>query len=227
MPMPPLAQPLTTRRLMLLWLSWTVAATLGWILESFNSFYLFPRDYFTIAGAPIDAIDAMSNLGWSLLGISTGLLVGLPQAFTLRHFFGGKKWFLWPLLTSVGLGVFFLIDELTYWEFIVDIKYGLLSWQAIRLFALPGLLIGVMQVPILERKFHGLRWWLWPLFSGIGWMVGRFVWFQAWAPENTFLFISYRGMLHGSIYGLITGLGLVLLLRGTPIPRVKEKAQAF
>ena len=81
---PPPAVPLTTRRLMLLWLWWIVATAVGFAIGWSISLAWFPWE-----------IVPRSNIyqfgGSSLLALTPGIFVGLAQYAILRLFISKQK----------------------------------------------------------------------------------------------------------------------------------------
>ena len=217
MPTPSPALPLTTRRLMLLWLSWTVgsaiANTAAWIIV----FEFNPSEGLLLS------TELLTEVGLDLNYAIQGAYYGLAQWLVLRYFIRGPRWFPWVLITILGAVIGSYVFYGFWWDLITVHGYqDRISAQI----AFPlhyGLVVGVLQAPFLNFRFGLARWWLWPIPSVISVFLGSFVW-EAVAADNSLRPIGLAA--EGLTVGLITGLALVLLLRGTPIPQVKEEAKA-
>ena len=130
--------------------------------------------------------------------------------------FRTKKWFLWALPAAVGNGVSGSLLPLI----------GLGEWY---MSAFQGLLVGAIQILLLVSWCKGGRWWFWPIPCAIAWTAGNISGLSMTADGPFMRYISTVGaythipsLAYGSCVGLITGLALVLLLKGATLPQVKE-----
>ena len=214
--------PLTRRHLMLLWLCWTVATMVSFTIGWSTSLAWFPWQ-------SIPETPNAQRVAYFFEGIPAALWLGLAQYVILRVYIRRVKWVSLLVVSvlghSIGYGVVVLSSysnspasdlfyEPRYWSF--------LGYQE-EYAPLYGLIVGVLQAPVLWVKLKSRRWWLWPVPCAIASTLAGIAWARMQSPVNP----RYVGILaEGAVYGLITGFGLVLLLRGTTIPPVNEEAPA-
>lgn len=178
-----------------LWLSWTLATALGMLLGFLPSIFL------------VNLLD----LQWAriIIPLLAGLLIGLSQWAVLRSYLvesydwvlaGGASW-----AVGYALGLF-LINSLS--------ATGLGAFLG---FALFGVIVAIVQWPLLSREIPNV--WLWILANVIGWSLGfylsqfslnLFINDPAIAPIASTSVVSATS---GLIAGAVTGLALVWIVR--------------
>ena len=155
-------------------------------------------------------------------GLNSSIFVGLSQYVLLRWFIPGEKWPIWIIVTAMGNALGYTVgniiggydvDGTTLRELIPGYA-GLIP-----LYAPTGIVVGIFQAPILWIKMKGKRWWFWPLPCSLAFTFAGIV-----VHAVHFKFTAISMFLEGTVLGSITGLALVLLLIGTPIPKVKEES---
>lgn len=178
-----------------LWLGWTLATAIGMLLG------------FLIAIPLVNLL----NLQWAriIVPLLTGFLIGLSQWAALRSYLiDAADWILaggtsWAVGYALGL---FLINALA------DTILG--GFAGYLLF---GLIVALVQWPILRREIPNL--WAWILANVIGWTLGFYLsqvsldlFFEdpAIAPVASTSVIS---AISGLVAGGITGLALVWIVR--------------
>lgn len=178
-----------------LWLGWTLATAIGMLLG------------LLIAIPLVNLLD----LQWAriIVPLLTGFLIGLAQWAALRSYLiDATDWILaggtsWAVGYALGL---FLINALA------DTILG--GFAGYLLF---GLIIALVQWPILRREIPNL--WAWILANVIGWTLGFYLsqvsldlFFEdpAIAPVASTSVIS---AISGLVAGGITGLALVWIVR--------------
>lgn len=206
-----------------LWLFWFAATALGWAIG------------WTLAGAirePIHRLvgpdfgfvvaeTAAEAATWGL----TGLLVGVGQWLAIRSRIRRAGWWVvatvvaWTLAGSVqrfrAKGMEEIMREMVPW-------IGSFSWRYVRWFdmgmgmlsdGLVGLVIGVVQWPVLRKKVRGAGWWI--VISMLAW-ASIPVLVAILSPilhmpndERMWWLVSLIG---GIIPGIVTATGMVWLL---------------
>jgi hypothetical protein len=178
-----------------LWLGWTLATAIGMLLGQVISIPL------------VNLLD----LQWSrvIVPLLTGFLIGLAQWTALRSYLiDAADWILaggasWAVGYALGL---FLINVLSD-----TVLGGLVGYL------LFGLIIAIVQWPILRREIPNV--WAWILANLIGWTLGFYLsqvslglFFAdpAIAPVAS---ISLISAVSGLVAGGVTGLALVWIVR--------------
>lgn len=178
-----------------LWLAWTLATALGMLIGFLPALLL------------VNVLD----LQWArvIVPLLAGFLIGLAQWAVLRNYLtspadwilaGGTSW-------AVGFALGLLLINL-----LSSTLLG--AWVTYVLF---GVIIAVIQWPILRREIPHL--WMWILANVIGWTAGFYLsqvalnaFFNdpAIPPITSTSFIS---VVTGLVAGAITGVALVLIVR--------------
>ena len=178
-----------------LWVSWTLATALGMLLGFLPSILL------------VNVLD----LQWAriIVPLLAGFLIGLMQWAVLRNYLiEASDWILaggtsWAVGYALGL---FLINSLA--------GTGL---GGIVAYALFGLIVAIVQWPILRREIPSILAWI--LANVIGWTAGFYLsqvsldlFFNdpAIAPVLSTSFIS---TVSGLVAGAVTGIALVWIVR--------------
>jgi hypothetical protein len=103
-----------------------------------------------------------------VIALLVGGLIGFAQWLVLRERLTVNGW--WVVASAVGLGAAFLISVVaSQFEFLSMITRGSGSkiFGSLTFGLLAGLLVGVLQMPLLARRFARTGWWI--LFNAIGW----------------------------------------------------------
>jgi hypothetical protein len=178
-----------------LWLAWTLATAAGMLLG------LLPFIFF------IDNLDVL--LARILVPLWAGLLVGLFQWLVLRPYLTHSvDWVLhggagWALGYALGLLVIQALADF--------------PWGAALAYLVFGLIIAVLQWPMLRREIPSLMAWV--VASVVGWALGAFL---SQAVLNAIaggdevsqvLSTAVIATVTGLVAGAITGLALVWMVR--------------
>jgi hypothetical protein len=178
-----------------LWLGWTLATALGMLLGFLPSLLL------------VNVLD----LPWArvIVPLLAGFLIGLAQWAVLRNYLiesydwvlaGGASW-----AVGYALGLF-LINNLS--------GTGLAGFLG---FALFGLIVAIVQWPLLRREIPNV--WAWILANVIGWSLGFYAGllslnlFFTDPAINPVVSTSAVSVASGLVAGAITGLALVWIVR--------------
>jgi hypothetical protein len=196
-----------------LWLGWTLATAAGMLLG------LLP---FALLFADLDLL-------WVriLLPLWTGFLVGLFQWLVLRPYFThSADWILhggagWALGYALGLLALQAV--------------GGFPFGALLAYLLFGLIVAVVQWPMLRREVPSVAAWV--VASVLGWGFGAFLsqlilnMLIADGAVNQVLNTSVVAVVTGLVAGAITGLALVMMARqpdraDAPAPAGVEQRRA-
>jgi hypothetical protein len=141
--------------------------------------------------------------------IQPGIWLGLAQWLVVRRFLAQAGW--WVLATAVGLALGMGAATVTF-NLSVGIMRGESNEGAIVSFAVCGLIAGIAQWPVLRKSVTHAGWW--PLASTLGHttFLLLFVTISRGLDVSTLSAVP-TGALCGAVYGIITGLPLVWLLR--------------
>jgi hypothetical protein len=185
------------------WLQWVLLSCVGYAVGYLAGFIL-----------------GYLLLGNVMVGIGTGAVTGLMQWLLLRRYIKRSGW--WVPASALGLGVslgvYGIIHLIWRVPFHLGWPLGVLGWGLA--YVLGGLLIGLPQQRILRRSLARSAWWV-PV-SAAGWALSVLgLGIQPIGPGGrhlpTVLIILRNGMaapaVAGIILGVITGAGLVRLLR--------------
>lgn len=203
-------------KLMRLWLSWTIATALGWLLIVYPGLNLRDETIF--------AWNMLPAMAWKLFinTIALGLIVGLLQHLLLRFDTRISNW--WIAISTVsyafGSSLAFLISA-------AGIGLGnprTLSSQGEEFLSMPlaltmltgGALAGLIQAYALKNSFsvhRGQKILLWILGTALGWSLGFFATSYGWRL-NVPLYL--QSAFAGLIIGAVTGMFLLIQLRDEP-----------
>ena len=205
---------LNSRRLMLLWLLWTVVTAVSLSIGAWVNSHLFPWGYIIRIAGEDGAL--------LIQGFSPGIFIGVAQYAVLRWQFPSMRWCPWVIVTALGhalgsgisMALSLATEEVGY---AIPPVYGPLSVY-IWIYTPTGFIPGIAQAPLLWMKFKGARWWLWIPTCTLAAQFAIYVLYVV-SPRT----LPY--LLDGAIYGILTGLALVLLLRGKSIPQAKDDVQ--
>jgi hypothetical protein len=180
-----------------LWLGWALATAAGMVVG------------FLIAVLLVNVLDLDLGLSRVLVPLLVGLLVGFAQWLVLRRYMVSSQD--WVLAGGAGWAVGYALGL-----FIVQSMAGspLGMWIGYILF---GILIGLVQWPILRREIP--RAFTWVIASLVGWAVGAGLSYLivnlliTGDQADLTLVAALDAGLTGLFAGLITGLALYWLVR--------------
>ena len=178
-----------------LWLSWTLATTLGMLVG-----YL-PAALF------INEVD----LGFAriLVPLLSGLLIGFAQWIVLRDYVtNSRDWILnyaggWVVGYWLGLWII---------QFLSKFPFGSLIG-----YLLFGIIVAIFQWPVLRREIPHI--WSWILANILGWTLGAFVGqlfaasLERSTPTTPITITLVAVTITGLVAGAITALALVWIVR--------------
>jgi hypothetical protein len=181
-----------------LWLSWALATGAGMALG------------YLPAALLVNVLDL--GLARVIVPLLVGFLVGFAQWLVLRRYMtDSQDWILaggagWAVGYALGLAII---------QLLANSPFG--TWLGYILF---GILIGLVQWPVLRREIPRASTWV--LASVVGWTVGAavsYLFLNAIFPGNQASQASFPLVavvdsgLTGLVAGAITGLALVWLVR--------------
>ncbi|MBI1801556.1 MAG: hypothetical protein HYR71_08015, partial [Chloroflexi bacterium] len=154
----------------------------------------------------------------AILGAVPAILIGLLQRVVLRRHLILSRWWILSAASGVGL-LHFLSDGFP------DAKD-----LSIAVFA-SGVLVGLLQWFLLRRSMSLSAWWVLASLAGwyLGWVAGMTLLDGIgllnlpWTPELGFQQHGLVGSVVGMAYGILTGAGLVWLLRGNRHRAARDK----
>ena len=201
------------------WLRWVFLSTLGCLVGLFMGFV-----FGSIISENIIGIGVLGHiLGYFMLGVGLGSVVGLMQWFILRELVSAAGW--WVLASTAGFAVAMgggygaAVVAFGYSEGLDELGGGfaaLLGWTVV--VALGGAVTGLLQWLVLREQFSRAGWWV--LASSVGWGLSMAV-AQAILLDNKWADSLGGGLAlmvgGGALLGAITGGALVWLLR-QPVP---------
>ena len=204
-------------RPLILFVSWmaltSVATVVGW---SINDAW-FPWEI-------IDPEDETFAVVAILLSyITPGIFLAAAQYAVFRYHMPGSNWLLWLAVTPVAYAAARTLSAMMWNSWLLNEANPWTEIEFICYHATIGVLMGLAQAPILDRWFGGHRGWYWPLPCAVGSTLAGLL---AATFSTLFANITLVTCLSGATYGLVTGLGLILLLRAEVVPQEKEEAQA-
>ena len=178
-----------------LWLSWTLATAIGMLLGFLPSLLL------------VNVLD----IQWArvIVPLLAGFLIGLAQWAVLRNYLvNSADWILaagtsWAVGYALGL---LLINLLA--SSMIGALIG---------YVLFGVIVAVVQWPILRREIPHL--WMWVVANVIGWTAAFYL---SQSALNLFFndpaippvtSTSFLAVVSGIVAGAITGIALVLIVR--------------
>ena len=200
---------------------WSVSTTLTWLFRA--AFWIIP----TTIGFMLNALAAILVLmvikpsgfwgyllAFVLLTVAAmipGAILAAGQAFAMKSVFGGSGTFIWWILTLAGNFTGLPLGACLGWHFGSQIGGN----TGIGIGALIGLLIfgaviGCWQAYIL-MYLNVTLWWLWVLPSSLGTVI--FVLGVVLTTSSQQVDFFSATLVGGLVYGVFTGVSLVLLLR--------------
>lgn len=228
---------------LILWFGWMLTTTVGIsvvavvLVQVFVLLSWIDLDFVALLGASHFG-HAISLLSQTLVGGAIGAVLGASQSLVLRHHIRQTASWVWA--TAIGMAIGNALSyvasgmayRITYGSrpapFPAVDPSGAIAVMAIKA-AVVGIAVGMVQWLVLRRKVRVAGWWV--LASVLGWSVGMIpghwggaalhnVWGSGGLGWHTLggLFIHLvepQGLpIIGAVVGAITGVALVLLIRG-------------
>jgi hypothetical protein len=143
-------------------------------------------------------------------GILIGFGIGITQWLLIKKVFNISKFWLYSV--TIGFIIFELIAGIILWK--MDINRGELSFIEgdsmghTIILASTGLLIGLIQLPILKKHYSGVFYWVFA--STLAWGVSVLTTAIGQESEILLLITFILGAL---LYGAITGATLIWILK--------------
>jgi hypothetical protein len=187
---------------------WIVPTTIGFLLDA------------VAAGLVLWAITPESFLGYTasvilliLAGIIPGVIMGLGQMFALRSVHSNSGSCSWFMQTLAGNCMGLAVASCVGWFIGMTIGgYNGIAFGALGGLLLFGSIVGVLQVGIL--KDMAVRYsWLWVIPSAVG--TAGFALGVALSLLTRNVDIIAASAVGGVVYGVVTGISLSLLVRGS------------
>jgi len=192
--------------------NWTLLNALVLILSSIISLIVMLLIAEVIFGFSVD--EWGSPFEQIILAIAAGAIIGfsigITQWLLLRKKFGLPSFWLYSV--AIGFILTELIVGIVLWK--MDINRGELSFVEDNplahalILAITGLLIGLIQMPLLRKHFHRIAYWA--AASTVAWGVGVLLTAIDTESDIGLLLLFILGTL---LYGSITGATLMWLLQ--------------
>ena len=144
------------------------------------------------------------------LGIVIGFSIGITQWRLLRKVFNVSSFWLYSV--AIGFIIIELIAGIILWK--LDINRGELSFfegnplAHALILAITGLLIGLIQLPLLRRHYSGNAYWV--IASSLAWGISVLL---TAIHHQSDLAILITFILGSLLYGAITGATLMWILQ--------------
>jgi hypothetical protein len=134
-----------------------------------------------------------------------GVVVGFAQRIILRNFLAKTR--AWVIVTGIVLGI--TLPSSMFLFFMESAR------QAVPVGAVTGAIVGFAQRLVLYNHIEGARWWTPFSILGLsaGFYLGMLTFYQVFAGSGSVLYNALVGAIIGSVYGVFTGIALVLLLQ--------------
>ena len=173
-----------------------ISFAIGFFISSFLESYLSPG----LAHA----------IGYSFMGAGLGALIGLVQWRLLRKRIDFSA--SWILTSAVGIALSELVAGIALWligsDRDIDIEgQGILIY--ILIYTIGGLVVGLLQNPVLEK--YSLKSHLWVYTCTLGWGFSFLIFLfgvQLNHPLKVFIVLFIGGL----VFGTITGIFLLKIL---------------
>lgn len=212
-----------------LWLAWVSANAVGGMLSlAFGS----------VAEDSLAGKDGAGLVALVVAGIMAGVMLGVAQGLVLLRYLKWRGFGLWVLVTTTGRTARWLLSPmvaaLLSLPFYDSGRAGRLLWLFVicTVGALSGLALGLFQMYALRGLVRRPGWWLWANVGAyaFAWLAAYLVtqsnwadwgyWAPYWDSVNRELGPSPLsvGLITGLVFGALTGIALVDLLRH-PGPR--------
>jgi hypothetical protein len=189
---------------------------ISWLISITGAFSLLA----IIGVFPLSRAAAFMRIGFedllihSLIGMIIGLLVGISQWLVLRHFFSFTL--SWVVATVVGFAVGWLIGlPIANALMMLGSKYiGQGGPPSMLGYGLSiGVSVALSQWVFFRSSVKHASWWL--VITMFGWTIAWTIKIPLPVDHITrgiwLLVILMNGLIVGSVYGSITGIGLVFL----------------
>jgi hypothetical protein len=144
------------------------------------------------------------------LGIVIGFSIGITQWRLLRKVFNVSSFWLYSV--AIGFTILELIAGIICWK--LDINRGELNFIEFNalahalILAITGLIIGIIQMPLLKKQYAGSVYWI--IASTLAWGISILI----TAIDQEFeLALLITFILGAILYGAITGATLMWILK--------------
>ena len=151
-----------------------------------------------------------------VFGALIGFGIGITQWLLLKRVFNVSSFWLYSV--ALGFIIFELIAGIILWK--LDINRGELSFVEFNALAhtliltITGLIIGIIQLPLLRKHYSGSVYWL--IASALAWGISILITAIDQKSELALLITFIIGAL---LYGAITGATLLWILQPKEIKR--------
>jgi hypothetical protein len=205
--------PVTTKKEKIkFWRKWILANALVLILSYVISLLVMLLIAETIFGFSVD--EWGSPFQQTVLSIAAGIVIGFSIGYTqwrlLKRIFNVSS--IWLYSVALGFIIVELFAGIILWK--MDINRGELNFIEFNapahalLLAITGLVVGIIQLPLLRKHFHGSVYWI--IASTLAWGIGVFITAINQNSELALLITFITGTI---LYGVITGATLVWILQ--------------
>jgi len=194
------------------WRNWTLLNALVLIFSYIISLFVMLLIAETIFGFSAD--EWGTPFQQTVISIAAGIVIGISIGFTqwrlLRKVFNVSSFWLYSV--AIGFIIIELIAGIILWK--LDINRGELNFiegdpysHAIIL-AITGLLISIIQMPLLRNHFYRIIYWV--VASTVAWGIGVLLTAIDTGSEVGFLLFFILGTL---LYSAITGATLIWIMQ--------------
>lgn len=150
------------------------------------------------------------TVGQIALGIVIGFSIGITQWRLLRKVFNVSSFWLYSV--AIGFTILELIAGIILWK--LDINRGELSFIEFNalahalLLAITGLIIGIIQMPLLKKQYAGSVNWV--IASTLAWGISILI---TAIDQDSELALLITFIIGAILYGAITGATLMWILK--------------
>jgi hypothetical protein len=144
------------------------------------------------------------------LGIVIGFSIGITQWRLLRKVFNVSSFWLYSVV--IGFTILELIAGIILWK--LDINRGELNFIEFNalahalILAITGLIIGIIQMPILKKQYAGSVYWV--IASTLAWGISILI---TAIDQDSELALLITFIIGAILYGAITGATLMWILK--------------
>ena len=194
------------------WWKWTLINALVLILSYIISVFVILFIAESIFDNSIDEWGSPfeQTVGQIALGIVIGFSIGITQWRLLRKVFNVSSFWLYSV--AIGFTILELIAGIILWK--LDINRGELNFIESNvlahalLLAITGLIIGIIQMPLLKKQYAGRVYWV--IASTLAW--GTSILITA-IDQDSELALLITFIIGAILYGAITGATLMWILK--------------
>jgi len=144
------------------------------------------------------------------LGIVIGFSIGITQWRLLRKVFNVSSFWLYSVV--IGFTILELIAGIILWK--LDINRGELNFIEFNalahalILAITGLIIGIIQMPLLKKQYAGSVYWV--IASTLAWGISILI---TAIDQDSELALLITFIIGAILYGAITGATLMWILK--------------